>query len=49
MQTRYCSRNDGLLRWPPHQSADAYTRIVGRLLSLHETVEDIDEQYETWI
>ncbi|MFC6993238.1 serine protease [Haladaptatus sp. GCM10025707] len=36
---------------PPEgpQSDDAHTRIVGRLMSLHETIEDVDEQYETWV
>lgn len=31
---------------PP--SDEAHTRLVGRMVSLHETIEDVDERYEAW-
>lgn len=31
---------------PP--SDEAHTRLVGRMVSLHETIEDVAEQYEAW-
>lgn len=27
---------------------EAHTRLVGRMVSLHETIEDVDERYESW-
>lgn len=31
---------------PP--SDEAHTQLVGRMVSLHETIEDVDEQYDAW-